>query len=333
MEFKDYYAIMELARNAGAEDIKRAYRRLARRYHPDVSKEPDALARFKELSEAYEVLSDPPKRAAYDRLGPHWQEGQDFQAPPHWNTAQEGPGRAQAWQSATQGAEFSDFFESLFGRGFVGTGFASAPARADRARARRTSGARRGEDHHARVLIALADAYNGATRSVRLRRTDLREPGLGQTHEIRFEVPRGVRAGQRIRLAGQGGPGSGRGAAGDLYLEVDFEPAAPGQPAYRVEHHDVFLDLPVSPWEAALGATVQAPTPTGWVELNIPPNSPPGRKLRLRGRGLPAATPGDFYFVLQVANPPARSDAERRAYQDLAARFAHFNPRAAWRST
>ncbi len=331
MEYKDYYSIMGLARDASAEDIKRAHRQLARRYHPDVSKEPDAEARFKDLSEAYEVLRDPQRRAAYDQLGPHWRAGQDFQPPPDWNAGQEAPGQGEGPQAVPGGADFSDFFDILFGRPFQGAGFASGARGArggDGARAGRAGHGRRGDDHHARILIDLQDAYTGTTRSVKLLRS---EPGRAQTHELRFEVPRGVCAGQRIRLAGQGGPASGRAPAGDLYLEVDFAPAAAGRPAYRVERHDVFLDLPVSPWEAALGATVQAPTPTGWVELNIPPNSPPGRKLRLRGRGLPAATPGDFYFVLQVVAPPAASEAERRAYRDLAARFAHFDPRAAWR--
>lgn len=328
MEYKDYYQIMGVARGASAEDIKRAHRKLARRYHPDVSKEPDAEARFKDLSEAYEVLRDPDKRAAYDRLGRQWQAGQDFRPPPDWQAGREAPGRG--WGFAGQGpqaeADFSDFFESLFGRSFQGAGFASGRRAAAHGRA--PMGAP-GEDHHAKILVDLHDAYTGATHTVRLQRSDAQ--GRTQSHEIRFDVPRGIRAGQRIRLAGQGGPGTGQAGAGDLYLEVEFAPPEPGQPAYRVERHDVYLDLPVAPWEAALGASIEAPTPAGWVELRIAPNSPPGRKLRLKGRGLPASTPGDFYFVLQLATPAPASDADRRFYEDMAQRFKKsFDPRAAW---
>lgn len=324
MEYKDYYKIMGVARDASAQDIKRAHRRLARRYHPDVSQEPDAEARFKDISEAYEVLRDPHKRAAYDQLGPRWQAGQDFRPPPDWNAGQESPGPGSGAGPRAGDADFSDFFDILFGRSFQGAGFASGP------RGARAGEGRRGEDHHARILIDLRDAYTGATRSVRLRRTDPREPGRSHEHEIRFEVPRGVRAGQRIRLPAQGGSGAGRSPPGDLYLEVDFQPPPAGQPAYRVDRHDVYLDLPVAPWEAALGAKVRAPTPTGWVELTIPPNSPSGRKLRLKGRGLPAATPGDFYFVLQVVAPAPDNEARRQAYRELAVRFQGHNPRAAW---
>ncbi len=337
MEYKDYYKIMGVAREASAEDIKKAHRKLARRYHPDVSKEADAEARFKDLSEAYEVLRDPDKRAAYDQLGRHWQAGQDFRPPPDWQAGQEARSGAQAWGRAGPGgseADFSDFFDSLFGRGGLqGAGFASSRGGTSFGRARHgpAGAGERGQDHEARILIDLHDAYTGAARTVQLQRTDA--AGRTQAHEIRFEVPRGVRAGQRIRLAGQGGPGRGQGPAGDLYLEVAFAPPGPGQPAYRVERHDVYLDLPVAPWEAALGATVQAPIPTGWVELRIPPDSPPGRKLRLKGRGLPASTPGDFYFVLQLSTPPSTSEAERRFYEDMAQRFKGFNPRAAWRTS
>lgn len=237
------------------------------------------------------------------------------------------PGRGWGFgrEGAQPEADFSDFFESLFGRNFQGAGFASG--RPGAGSSRRPVG-EPGQDHHAKILIDLHDAYQGATRTVHLQRSDAH--GRTASHEIRFDVPRGVRAGQRIRLAGQGGPGRGRGPAGDLYLEVEFAPPAPGQPAYRVERHDVYLDLPVAPWEAALGASVQAPTPAGWVELRIPPNSPPGRKLRLKGRGLPASTPGDFYFVLQLATPAPATDADRRLYEDMAQRFKSFEPRGAW---
>ncbi len=310
MEFKDYYTIMGLARDATQDDIKRAYRQLARKFHPDVSKEKNAEARFKELGEAYEVLKDPQKRAAYDQLGANWKAGQDFQAPPGWNAGFESAG---AGFSGRDAADHSDFFESLFGR------------RAERPRGARTAFHAQGEDRHAKILIDLEDAYNGATRSITLRVPEIDAQGRVSTHEhkIDFIIPRGVCAGQHIRLAGQGAPGLGQGAAGDLYLEVEFRPHA----HYRVDKHDVYLDLPVAPWEAALGAEVEVPTPSGAVELKIPAGSQPGRKLRLKGRGIPAKTPGDFYFVLQITQPPADSDADKALYRDMAKQFKSFNPR------
>lgn len=311
MEFKDYYKIMGLARDATQDDIKRAYRQLARKYHPDVSKEKNAEARFKEVGEANEVLKDPEKRAAYDQLGANWKAGQDFQAPPDWNAGFESAGTGFSDRDT---ADHSDFFESLFGRG---TG---AP------RGGRASFHAHGEDRHAKILIDLEDAYSGATRSITLQVPEVDAQGRVSTHEhkIDFVIPRGVRAGQHIRLAGQGGPGTGRGSPGDLYLEVEFRPHL----HYRVDKHDVYLDLPVAPWEAALGAEVEVPTPSGFVELKIPPGSVAGRKLRLKGRGLPAKTPGDFYFVLQIALPPADSEAAQSFYRDMASQFKSFNPRA-----
>ncbi len=314
MEFKDYYQLMGLARDASADDIKKAYRRLARKYHPDVSKEPAAEARFKEMREAYEVLKDPEKRAAYDQLGANWKAGQDFRPPPDWNAGFEGSGRGFSEREA---AEHSDFFEALFRRGF-----GAGPARGGGAEAFHAQG----EDRHARIQIDLEDAYPGAARSVTLRVPEIDAEGrvVAREHKIEFAIPKGVRAGQHIRLASQGGPGVGQGPPGDLYLEIAFNPHA----HYRVEQRDVYLDLPVAPWEAALGATVQVPTPSGDVELTIPPASAAGRKLRLKGRGIPGKTPGDFYFVLQIALPPADSDAAQVAYRALAEQFKSFRPRA-----
>lgn len=311
MEFKDYYTIMGLARDATQDDIKRAYRQLARKYHPDVSKEKNAETRFKEVGEAYEVLKDPGKRAAYDQLGANWKAGQDFHAPPDWNAGFESAG---AGFSDRDMADHSDFFESLFGRG---TG-----AR----RGGRASFHAHGEDRHAKILIGLEDAYSGATRSITLRVPEIDAQGHVSTreHTIEFVIPRGIRAGQHIRLAGQGGPGIGQGSPGDLYLEVEFRPHL----HYRVDQHDVYLDLPVAPWEAALGAEVEVPTPSGFVELKIPPGSAAGRKLRLKGRGIPARTPGDFYFVLQIVLPPADSEAAQSFYRDMSSQFKSFNPRA-----
>ncbi len=322
MEFKDYYEVMGVARDATQDDIKRAYRKLARKYHPDVSKESDAETRFKELGEAYEVLKDPEKRAAYDQLGANWKAGQDFRPPPDWDQGFEFHGGGFTGADAGQ---FSDFFESLFGQGFAraGGGPGAGPGAGPRRSAR---GFRmRGEDTHAKVAINVDDAYHGASRTLTLKHTELGPDGRPRLAErtLNVRIPKGVRAGQHIRLAGQGEPGVGGGEAGDLYLEVEFR--ADG--IYEVEGRDVYLDLPVAPWEAALGATVKVPTPTGAVELRVPPGSTAGRKLRLKGRGIPAQTPGDLYVVLQIALPPADSEAAKAAYRDLA-QAVPFNPRA-----
>lgn len=310
MEYKDYYKIMGVARDASQDEIKRAYRKLARKYHPDVSKAPDAEERFKELGEAYEVLKDPEKRAAYDQLGANWQSGQDFRPPPDWDQGFEFHGGGQPRGDASQ---FSDFFESLFGQGNLG-GFGGRSVHAH------------GKDAHARVQIDLEDAYRGAERAISLRHTELDTQGRPQLKErtLKVRIPKGVRAGQQIRLAGQGDPGLGRGEPGDLYLQIEFKPHT----RYRVEGRDVFLDLPVAPWEAALGGKVRAPTPDGPVELSIPSGSSSGRRLRLKGRGIPGKPPGDFYVVVDIVAPPAHNEAVRTAYRELE-RQTDFNPRAA----
>jgi curved DNA-binding protein len=313
MEFKDYYQIMGVKRNASQDEIKRAYRKMARKYHPDVSKEADAEARFKEVGEAYEVLKDPEKRAAYDQLGANWKAGQDFRPPPDWDQGFEFHGGGFTGADAEQ---FSDFFESLFGRGGLGGGFARQARREFHVR---------GEDTYAKVLIDLEDAYQGATRTLTLKHTELGPDGRPQIreHSLNVRIPKGVRQGQHIRLAKQGGAGIGKGGAGDLYLEVEFRP----HPYYKVEGKDVYLDLPVAPWEAVLGATIKAPTPTGPVDLNIPANSSGRRKLRLKGRGIPAKAPGDLYVVLQIALPKADNDAAKKAYQAFQ-KASEFDPRA-----
>jgi curved DNA-binding protein len=311
MEFKDYYTIMGVARDATQDEIKRAYRKLARKYHPDVSKEKDAEAKFKEVGEAYEVLGDAEKRAAYDQLGANWKQGQDFRPPPDWNTGFEFEGGGF---TGGDSAEFSDFFESLFGRG----GFRSSRGGGGAFHAQ-------GQDRHARVLIDLEDAYTGATRTITLRVPDVDAQGRVYTkeHTLNVTIPKGIRAGQHLRLAGQGAPGLGQGKAGDLFLEVEFRP----HPHYRVEERDVYLDLPVAPWEAALGASVKVPTPAGAVEMKVPPGSTSGRKLRLKGRGLPGTPAGDFYVVLQIAVPPAANAETTGLYAKMAEAFKSFNPR------
>jgi len=311
MEFKDYYQIMGVKREASQDEIKRAYRVLARKYHPDVSKEADAETRFKELGEAYEVLKDPEKRAAYDRLGANWKAGENFQPPPDWNAGFEFSGGGFTGGDA---ADYSDFFESLYGRGFRPGGAGRATFHA------------RGEDRHAKVQIDVEDAYVGASRSIVLQVPQIDAHGhvTLREHKLNVAIPRGIRAGQQIRLTGQGAPGSGQGKPGDLYLEVEFRP----HPRYRVEARDVYLDLPLAPWEAALGATVQTPSPGGAIELKIPAGSAAGRKLRLKGRGIPGNPPGDLYVVLQIVLPPADGEAAQAFYRGMAGQFTAFEPRA-----
>jgi curved DNA-binding protein len=324
MEYKDYYKVMGVERSATPEEIKKAHRKLARKYHPDVSKEKDAEARFKEIAEAYEVLKDPEKRTAYDRLGANWQAGQDFQPPPGWERqgAQSGGGFQGQGFEDIPGFDQNDFFDSLFrGRGGRGAG---GPQGGQRTRG---SFDMHGQDQHAKIQISIDDSYNGAARTLQLRIPQETPDSRVQMQErsIEFSIPKGIRAGQHIRLAGQGGPGMGNGSAGDLYLDVEFLPHT----RYRAEGFDVYMDLPVSPWEAALGAEVEAPTPTGDVEIKIPAGSASGRKLRLKGRGLPGKTPGDFYFVLKLSLPAADTEAQRKAYEDMAGAFKAFDPRAA----
>ncbi|AKH38319.1 MULTISPECIES: DnaJ C-terminal domain-containing protein [Nitrosomonas] len=310
MEFKDYYNIMGIKRDATQDDIKRVYRKLARKYHPDVSKEPDAEVRFKEIGEAYEVLKDPEKRAAYDQLGSGWRSGQEFQPPPGWNQGFEfhGGGFTQADTS-----EFSSFFEALFGSRFNAN------------RKNRHDGFNvRGEDTHAKILIDLEDSYHGATRTITLQHTEIGPDGRPQIKKrtLNVRIPKGVRQGQLIRLVGQGSPGVDQNSAGDLYLEVAFQPHS----LYKVEEKDVSLELPVTPWEMALGTTIKAPTPTGIVDLKIPAGIQSGRKLRLKERGIPAHPPGDLYIILQVVLPPADSEQARILYREMEQKLA-FNPR------
>lgn len=311
MEFKDYYKTLGISRDAAAEEIKKAFRRLARKYHPDVSKETDAEHKMKEVNEANAVLSDPEKRAAYDQLGQGrgFQAGSDFQPPPGWDAGFEFSGRGF---NGAQAADFSDFFAELFGKQ-TGTG------------ARQSHRRMRGEDHHAKIMLDLEDSYHGASRSLTLRMPKLDNQGhaLLTGHTLNVRIPKGVHAGQVIRLAGQGGlPGMAGEAAGDLFLEVQFHPHS----RYRIEKKDVYAALPVAPWEAALGATVKIPVPDGLVEVRVPENSQSGRKLRLKGRGIPAAMPGDLYLVLEVVLPPATTEKAREFYQTMAQELA-FNPR------
>ena len=319
MEFKDYYKVMGVARDATEAQIKQAYRRLARKYHPDVSKEKDAEGRFKEIGEAYEVLKSPEKRVAYDQLGQGPRPGENFRPPPDWGAGFEfsGPGAGTGAGSA----DYSDFFESLFGaagRRGRQRGFDTGRGEADR------GPADRGQDHHAKVMLDLEASLYGGSRTFTLRVPEIDAQGrlISKERVLNVQVPKGILPGQTIRLAGQGASAGADGTSGDLFIEVDFQP----HPLYRVDGRDLYLDLPVAPWEAALGATVKTPTPGGAVDLKIPAGSHAGTKLRLKGRGIPASTPGDFYVVLQIALPAASDEKAKAAYRAMADALP-FNPR------
>ncbi len=305
---------MGVARDATQGAIKRAYRKLARKHHPDVSDQTDAEERFKEVGEAYEALKDPEKRAAYDQLGANWKEGQDFRPPPGWDEGFEFSGDGAGGPS---GEQFSDFFETLFRRS---QGHASG---GDHTGHREFH--MHGEDRRARISVDLRDSYTGATRSITLHAPELTNDGRVVTRDrtLHVKIPKGIRDGQQIRLAGQGGPGIGKGKAGDLFLEVELRPGD----RYRVDNTDVYLNLPVAPWEAALGATVTAPLLSGNVNLKIPAGSNQGSKLRLKGKGIPAKQPGDLYVVLDVTLPPADSDEAKALYEKMSKEMA-FDPRA-----
>jgi curved DNA-binding protein len=322
MEFRDYYKILGVERAATADQIKTAYRRLARKYHPDVSKEPNAEARFKEMQEAYEVLRDPEKRTAYDQLGSDWKSGQPFRPPPDWGSDFEFSGRpagagasrrragATAGGGFTQQEDFSDFFSSLFGGG---TPFGGAGARAG------------GRDHHARIDITLEEAYRGTARTLELKRPEVKPDGSVElrSHTVRVTIPPGVTEGQLIRLAGQGEPAPDGGRAGDLYLETHILPHR----TFTLDNRDVTITFAVAPWEAALGASVTVSTLGGPVEMRIPPGAQSGQKLRLRGRGLPGQPPGDEYVQLKVVLPPADSAQAKALYEEMRAKL-NFDPRA-----
>lgn len=307
MKFKDYYEVLGVTHSASDDEIKVAYRKLARKYHPDVSKEPDAEDRFKEIGEAYAVLKDPEKRVAYDQVARQSKHGQDFTPPPNWDSGFEFSGSGFDSNSATNQSEF---FEALFGRHA-------------RSRQNQTINAK-GQDRHAKVMIDLIDSYHGAKRTISLQvpSHDAQGRVIMQERMLDVTIPIGIHAGQHLKLNGQGAPGIGTGPAGDLYLEILFKPNA----LFRIDGRDVYMDLPVTPWEAALGATVSVPTPSGSVDLKIPPSSKSNQKLRLKGRGIPGTASGNFYVVITIVVPPADTENAKEAYRTMAKAF-DFNPR------
>ncbi|MCC4270083.1 DnaJ domain-containing protein [Marinobacter nauticus] len=315
MDFKDYYAVLGVSESATPEEIKKAYRKLARKYHPDVSKEADASDRFKDVGEAYEVLKDPEKRAEYDQLRKYGtRDDGSFQPPPGWQSASGFGGGGYTEADARQ---FSDFFEEIFGGGrrggFGGGGF-------------RQSMRMRGEDVHARLALFLEEAFNGCEKQVSFTVHEPDDQGrlIPRQKILKVKIPAGMREGQHIRLKGQGAPGVGGGESGDLFIEVELAP----HPHFSIEGRDVLVTVPISPWEAALGATVTVPTVSGKVNVKVPKGATSGRKLRLKGKGFPGKHPGDQIVVLQVAMPEQHTAEAEALYEKLAELEKGFNPRS-----
>jgi curved DNA-binding protein len=310
MKYKDYYKILGVERSASDDAIKKAYRKLARKYHPDVSKEKNAEEQFKEVQEAYEVLKDAEKRKAYDQMG-SYQPGQDFSPPPDWNQ--------QFHSGSFQDLGDIDLFDLLSGMGHGG--FRGA---------RQSAGGRTfrmpGQDYEVTAHLSVEDAARGTEIEVPISATEVGEDGqLRRTaRTVKVRIPKGATDGQRLRVPGKGGPGHGGAPDGDLYVDIVLRP----HDLYRVNGHDLYLEVPVAPWEAALGAEVQVPTLDGRITVKVPPGSRAGQKLRVRGKGLPkpGGGEGDLYSVLQVVTPSVLSDREKELYRELQ-QASSFNPR------
>ncbi len=334
MEFQDYYKILGVDKTANDADIKKAYRRLARKYHPDVSKEKNAEAEFKKVNEAYEVLKDKEKRAAYDQLGPNWKAGQDFRPPPGWEQSFGGGGAE--FRSFTggqgQGGGFSDFFESLFGGGGFRQGGFSQGGFSQGGFHQRDFGqaqqdpfgqqaqqSQKGEDIHAQLTIDIEDAYHGANKKVNLQVPAKNEFGHTQMKltSLNVKIPKGILSGKKIRLKGKGSAAKGYGEAGDLYLEIHYKPSN----QYKVEGKDIIFTVPVAPWEAALGASITVESLVGKKTVKIPPNTNSGKKLRLKEKGMPGNPAGDFYYQLMIMNPPVDSEEQQQAFEALQKAF------------
>ncbi len=308
MEYQDYYKILGVARDASADEIKKSYRRLARKYHPDVSKEPGAEEKFKQAKEAYEVLKDAEKRKAYDQFGSQWKQGQGFEPPPGWQQQSQGA----HYQNFSEG-DYSEFFESIFGAGFGRSN-----------RGGRNPFQQKGQDQHSQISITLEEAFKGSTRTLTLQQPQ--RDASGQVHyknqQLTIKIPAGISQGQKIRLSNKGGAGSGGGPNGDLFLEVNLL----AHKFFEVSKRDIQLALPITPWEAALGAEVTVPTLGGQIKLKIPAGSQSGKILRLKRRGLPGKTPGDQFVTLMIQAPTAENKAQRELYEQMKTAW-DFEPR------
>lgn len=313
MEFVDYYKVMGLEEDASADEIKRTYRKLARKYHPDVSDAADSEARFKEVGEAYKVLKDPARRREYDELKKYQSSGGGgFQPPPEWRSRESiNPEDF----SGTAGGDYSDFFEQIFGSRFRQQGGAHTEQHFDA----------RGQDMHSTLPVSIMDAFNGASIALSLKTPVVHDDGSIRTEQktLKVKVPAGVTHGQKIRLRGQGGPGVGQGSAGDLYIEIQVRE----DEQFHLDGRDVSVSVPVTPWEAALGASIEVPTLSGQVKMTVPASARQGQRLRLKGRGLPGKVPGDQYVVLSVVVPEAVTEEQKQAYRAMSELWP-VNPRA-----
>lgn len=320
MEYKDYYKILGVSKSATADEIKKKYRKLARKYHPDVSKEPDAEKNFKDVAEAYEVLKDPEKRQAYDQYGKDWKAAKDQEKYRQEYQQQYQGARGAGFQGqgfdfgdAFGGGDYSDFFENLFGGGYGGGA----------GRSRRQSQSFKGEDLNASITIPLEDAYKGSTRRITLQTQSVDANGnvTSSPTTLNVKIPKGLHDGKKIRLKGKGSPGYNGGANGDLYIKVEYEK----NKNCEVDGGDVYITYPVSPWEVALGESVNVAAPGGNIKLKIPKNSQSGKKLRAKGKGIPSKTPGDLYVILKVVLPSADDDKAKKIYEEM--KTLKFNPR------
>lgn len=319
VEFKDYYKILGVSRSASGDDIKRAYRKLARKHHPDLNKAAGSESTFKEINEAYEVLGDPDKRKKYDQFGSNWQQGDNFRPPPGWDrnvnfdTKSGNQQESFFWSSAD--GDYSDFFEALFGNPFQKTN----PAYGGQGP---FSPHRQGADHEATLQISLEDAFHGAMKTITLHSESPPSSAADKHYEVK--IPAGILSGQKIRLQGQGGRGVGDGGSGDLYLKVEISP----HPKFKVEGRDLITELAVTPWEAALGAKIDLPTLSGTIALKVPAGTQSGRKLRLPGKGMPKpkGRPGDLYAIVQIKVPTHLSQKEKELFKALE-KTSGFNPR------
>lgn len=298
MEFKDYYKIFGVSKTATADEIKKQYRLLARKYHPDVSKEKDAEEKFKAMKEAYEVLKDPEKRKAYDQMSSGHHAGDSFTPPPGWEFHEQAQRGHRQHQSQ---ADYSDFFESIFGQHRQG--------------AHQQSFQQDGEDQHSKIEITLEESFRGGERRIEL--------SLGRTkRQLNIKIPAGIMHGQSIRLSGQGAPGFHGGKNGDLYLDIQIAK----HPLFTLDKKDVHLTLPVTPWEAALGEKIEAPTLGGPIALTLPAHAQSGQKIRLKGRGLPGNPAGDQYVILSIHIPEPKNEDDKVLYQKMKMQMP-FDPR------
>ena len=325
VKFRDYYEILGIKRAASQTEVQRAYRKLARKYHPDVNKASSAEDKFKEINEAYEVLKDPEKRKLYDQLGPNWRSGQDFRPPPGWESQHDfGRGGARQTEFEWGGpGGFSDFFETLFGgRGYRQARGGATPGAFGRGTVWRQAGA----DQETTIRISLEEAFRGGTKPIVLQSQVINPQGQLEVQERRYDIkiPPGILPGQRIRLSGQGQEGTGGGPRGDLYLKVEIE----SHPVFEIKGRDLYMDVPVTPWEAVLGSEVRFSTISGNIDLKIPPGTQSGQKLRLRAKGMPnpKGTPGDLYAKVIVKVPVHPSEKERELFEELR-KSSSFNPR------